>query len=98
MITGRIEKEHRISEIESLVLMHLLSDDAVESYFVGVAIHPPDVKVSFRSAEKVSFVDATTLFNLRTMFNGRQVDKIIHPENAIVVDAKHMQMQQIKTR
>jgi hypothetical protein len=92
MSTGHIEQEYRINDVESLVHMRIIDDDANETHFVAVAIHPPDIKVSFRSIERADVVDASTLFTIRTMFKGQHVDRIIHKENAIDFDAKTLHM------
>jgi hypothetical protein len=93
MLIGDIQKDYRINDNESLVLMRIVDDSsAAESFCVAVAIHPPNAKVSFRSIEGTTKVDGPTLFNIRTMFGGRHVDRIIHPENTMTLDMKNFKM------
>ena len=93
MLIGDIQKEYRINDNESLVLMRIVDDSsAAETFCVAVAIHPQNAKVSFRSMERTNKVDSPTLFSIRTMFGGRHVDRIIHLENVMKLDMKNFKM------
>jgi hypothetical protein len=91
MPTGHIEKEKFLNEDESLVVIRIDPDTPTPgSHYVAIACHPPGGKLQFRAVELVHLTDAATFFNIRTMFNCKNAEKIIHPQHQCEIDTTHL--------
>ena len=73
-----IEREQRLTDIESLVLMQVRDGVSGKiSQCVAIAVHPHNKPVSFRVAETPTKIPAAKAFALRAMFNGRSANSCV---------------------
>ena len=83
MFSGHIEREHRLSDTESVVKMRLVDANLTITHCIGIVVHPDDKPVSFRAVERVVENDPDAVFNRRTMFNCRMADTVVRRENLL---------------
>ncbi len=88
MRIARITKETQYTPTESLVRLEV--DDAGRlQYFVAVASRV-EGKLEFLSVEQANYSDATTYFNVRAMFNGQHIHRIMDTDNKTSLDASEL--------
>lgn len=80
---GRIKQERHLSDVESLVLIHI---ETTNTHCIAIAVHPHNKPVSFRAAEFVSEENAPRAFARRALFNGRFANNISDNSRATSFD------------
>jgi hypothetical protein len=86
MRAGKVEREHRVDDNESLVVLRL-DERGVIKHYVTMVKHIPGEAVQYYASEIVDESEVVSIFSMRTMFNGRNRDKLINKGGIVDLDA-----------